>query len=297
MNPAPAIGFVGFGEAAFHIAKGLRQAGIAVIAAYDINTDEPGRGELIRRRAEETRTTLVDSNAVLAARCDVIFSTVTANQAGAAAEQTAPYLKATHLYADLNSVSPRLKQAIAATITAHGGRFVEVAVMAAVPPYGHKVPLLTGGTAAKEFADRMLPFGMQIETGSGEVGEAAATKMCRSIMVKGLEALVTECVLSATYYGVDEKVLASLGESYPGIDWPKLASYLVSRVTVHGERRAREMEEVAVTVREAGVEPMMTEATVHRMDWSAKLGLREVFGAKGPANYREFVKKVAEVSG
>ena len=293
-DKAPAIGFVGFGEAAFHIAKGLRQAGIEAIAAYDIHSDTPGRGELIRRRADEAGANLVASNASLANAADIVLSTVTANQALAAAAETAPHLKPTHLYADLNSVSPGLKQSIAHAIEASGARFVEVAVMAPVPPYGHKVPLLTGGPHAPEFAELLLPFGMKIETGTANIGDAAATKMCRSIMVKGIEALMTECVLAATHYGVDEKVLASLNESFPGMDWPKLASYLVGRVVVHGERRAREMEEVAETVHEAGVEPMMAEATARRMDWSAQLNLKQAFDGKTPADYREFARKVAE---
>jgi 3-hydroxyisobutyrate dehydrogenase-like beta-hydroxyacid dehydrogenase len=290
MNEAPVIGFIGFGEAAFHIAKGLRQAGIPAIAAYDIRSDA-----LILRRAEEAGAKLVASNAELAAASNIIFSTVTANQALAAAEATAPHLKPAHLYADLNSVSPGLKQALAKVIEASAAKFVEVAVMAPVPPYGHKVPLLTGGHHAPEFAARLLPFGMKIETGTAHIGDAAATKMCRSIMVKGIEALMTECVLTARHHGVDEKVLASLGESFPGMDWAKLASYLVARVAVHGERRAREMEEVAETVREAGVEPMMAEATVRRMDWSAHLNLKEAFGGKAPADYKEFARKVAEI--
>ena len=103
MNKTPRIGFIGFGEAGYHLAKGLRQAGIEHIAAYDIqNTPQ------IRQRAAETQTVLVDSNADLAAATDIIFSTVTANQAGAAASATAPHLTARHLSADLNSVSPGL---------------------------------------------------------------------------------------------------------------------------------------------------------------------------------------------
>lgn len=295
MNTPPSIGFIGFGEAAYHIAKGLRGSGINSIFAYDLHTDNPGRGELIRKRADETAAQLVPSNALLSGLSDIVFSTVTANQASVAAEQTAPHLNSGHLYADLNSVSPGLKRSIARTIAARGARFVEVAVMAPVPPYGHRVPMLTGGPDAPEFAERLLPYGMQIEVGSVEVGAAAATKMCRSIMVKGIEALMTECVLSATHYGVDEKVLESLGETFPGMDWPKLATYLVGRVTVHGERRAREMEEVAGTVEESGVEPVMVEAIVRRMDWSVQLGLREAFGGKAPANYREFAAKVSEL--
>ena len=165
--------------------------------------------------------------------------------------------------------------------------------MSAVPPHGHKVPMLTGGPAASEFAERMTPFGMQIEVGAAQVGSAAATKMCRSVMIKGIEALLTECVLGATRYGADERVFSSLGESLPGIDWAKLATYMVGRVVMHGERRAREMEEVAETLRSAGVDPIMAEATVRRMDWSAQMNLKARFGGKDPASYQEFAEVVA----
>ena len=284
----PRIGFVGFGEAGYHLAKGLRTAGVEYIAAFDI-----ADSTLIRARAEETGTILCPSNADLAAASDIIFSTVTANQAAAAAAQTAPFLTANHLYADLNSVSPGLKQSLAKTVEATGARFVEVAVMSAVPPHGHKVPMLTGGTAAPEFAERLKPFGMVIEVGSAQVGSAAATKMCRSVVIKGIEALLTECVLGATHYGADERVFSSLGESLPGIDWAKLATYMVGRVVMHGERRAREMEEVAETLRSAGIDPIMAEATVRRMDWSARLGLKARFGGKDPKSYQEFAEVVS----
>jgi 3-hydroxyisobutyrate dehydrogenase-like beta-hydroxyacid dehydrogenase len=290
VSTPPRIGFIGFGEAGYRLAKGLRQAGLEHIAAYDIqNTTQ------IRQRAAETQTTLVASNADLATASDIIFSTVTANQAGAAASQTAPHLSFHHLYADLNSVSPGLKQSLAKVIDATGARFVEVAVMSAVPPHGHKVPMLTGGLAAPEFASLLTPYGMKIEVGSAQVGSAAATKMCRSVMIKGIEALLTECVLGATRYGADERVFSSLGESLPGIDWAKLATYMVGRVVMHGERRAREMEEVAETLRSAGVDPIMAEATVRRMDWSAELNLKSRFNGKDPASYQEFAEVVSEI--
>ncbi|MGA2714536.1 MAG: DUF1932 domain-containing protein [Bryobacteraceae bacterium] len=289
------IGFVGFGEAAFHIAGGLRTSGIEEIAAYDINTWTPGLGEKIRQRAAETGTRLVDSNGELTGLSRIILSTVTANQALAAAQQTAPGLSAGHIYADLNSVSPGLKQSIGRVISAAGAKYVEVAVMAPVPPYGHQVPMLVGGPGGAEFIERMKPFGMQMEYTSANVGEAAATKMCRSIVVKGMEALLTECVLGATRYGAEARVFKSLAESFPGLDWARMATYMVGRVVVHGERRAREMEEVVETLRSMGVEPMMAEATVRRMDWSAQLGLKKLFGGEAPASHREFADAIAEL--
>jgi len=292
------IGFIGFGEAGFHIGGGLRGAGdtgIAGITAFDINADTPGLGEKIRQRAAETGTRLVGSNAELTGGVDIVISTVTSDQALVAAQQTVPRLGPGQLYADFNSVSPALKQAIDRVISASGARFVEVAVMAPAPPYGHKVPMLVGGAGGAEFVERMRPYGMCMELTSTKVGEAAATKMCRSIVVKGMEALLTECVLGASRYGAEERVFKSLSETFPGLDWAEMATYMVGRVVVHGERRAREMEEVAETLRSSGVDPIMAEATARRMDWSAQLGLKKFFGGEAPATHRVFADAVAEL--
>src|ERR1700690_2696026 len=95
-----AVGFVGFGEAAFHLTRGLREAGLRDFAAYDIHTHTPGRGEKIRRRAEENEVRLLESNAALAEASEWIWSTVTSDQAAVASQQTAPHLHSRHTYAD-----------------------------------------------------------------------------------------------------------------------------------------------------------------------------------------------------
>jgi 3-hydroxyisobutyrate dehydrogenase-like beta-hydroxyacid dehydrogenase len=292
MENGPTIGFIGLGEAGFHIANGLRGAGLARIFAYDINAQAPRLGERIQKRAAESGTNLLDSSASLARESEIIISTVTANAAEEAARQTEPYLEARHLYADFNSVSPALKQSIEAMITARGARFVEGAIMMAVPPNGHRVPISLGGVHAWALVDALAPYGMRLEVVSDQVGVASAVKMCRSIIVKGLEALLFECVLSATRFGADERVFASLGETFPGIDWSKLASYMVGRVLEHGERRAREMEEVAETLRAIGVEPVMAEATARRQEWGARLNLLDEFDGRAPGDYREVVRAI-----
>ena len=286
------IGFVGFGEAGYYLARGLRGAGLAHIHAFDIHAQTPGRGEKIRQRAAETAVTLCESNAQLAAACNLLLATVTASSALEAAQQNAPHLRERHIYADLNSVSPALKQTIAQLIEARAARFVEVAIMAPVPPHGHRVPMLLGGAHAQALVDWLAPFGMQLEIISAQIGAAAATKMCRSIVVKGLEALLFECVLGAVPYGADERVFATLEETMPGMNWQRLASYMVGRVIEHGERRARELEEVAATLRAIGVEPVMTEAIVKRQDWGAALDLLPQFGGKPPDDYRVVVRAV-----
>lgn len=290
------IGFIGFGEAGSAIAAGLRSAGVASIGAFDIAADDAGRGPLIRARAEASGTTLVSTSRDLAAAAEVLFSTVTASSALDAAGQTAPFLTTAHTYADLNSVSPATKREIGTTIAARGAAFVEAAVMAPVGPYGHAVPMLLCGIAAAGFARTFSPLGMRLEVLDGTPGTAAAVKMCRSIVVKGLEALLCECVLGASAYGADGHVFRSLSESYPGIDWKALADYTMNRLVVHGERRAREMEEVAATLRAIGVEPIMAEATARRQDWSAQLNLRSHFGPKGPGTYADVLQVIASIT-
>lgn len=169
-------------------------------------------------------------------------------------------------------------------------------MMAPVPPHAHKVPMLLGGEAAPEFVEMMRPFGMRMEVvATDQIGRAAAVKMFRSIVYKGLEALIFECVLGASQYGAEPRVFASLNESFPGVDFEKLANYMIGRVIVHGERRAREMEEVAATLRDLGIEPMMAEATVRRMDWAADLGLKAHFGGEFPKTYKEVLEALASL--
>ena len=289
------VGFVGFGEAGFTIGNGLRAAGLERLVAFDIAAGTADRGPLIQSRAATAGAALVPTSEALAQSVDVVLSTVTCSAALDAARQTAPYLTARHLYADLNSVSPGLKRDVAGVVAEFGAAFVEAAIMAPVQPYGQRVPMLIGGPAASRFVDLMAPLGMQLETLDGPVGKAAAVKMCRSIVVKGIEALLVECVLAAVPYDADGKVFASLQETWPGIDWKKLADYTAGRMVVHGERRAREMEEVAHTLKAIGVEPMMAEATARRQEWSAQLDLKSHFGPDGPRTYREVVELVSRL--
>src|SRR5499426_1985560 len=163
MSNGMKIGFIGFGEAGFHIARGLRGAGVSGVRAYDVNARTPGLGEKIQRRAGESDVPLLESNAELAAASDILLSTVTANRSMEAAEQTAPFLSSRHIYADLNSVSPALKQSIGQMVESRGARFVEAAVMSPVPRHGAATPMFLGGAHAPEFARLLSPYGMKLE--------------------------------------------------------------------------------------------------------------------------------------
>src|SRR4029450_4693790 len=188
-----------------------------------------------------------------------------------AAKDLASDLTADHLYVDLNSVSPATKQQIAAAVGAGAGRFVEGAIMAPVPSGDHRVPILLNGAWASELRSALSPYRMRLDVMDGPTGAAAAVKRCRSIVIKGLDALLFECSLAAGEYGAADRVYDSLAETYPGMDWRKVSNYMIGRVLEHGERRAREMEEVAQTLRAAGIEPLMAEATARVQDWETTL--------------------------
>jgi 3-hydroxyisobutyrate dehydrogenase-like beta-hydroxyacid dehydrogenase len=178
---------VGFGEAGFCFAKGL--SGLARLFAYDVHAQSPKVGEQIRQRATETGTMLVESPAELARACETILSVVTANSAIEAARENAPWLKSCHVYVDMNSVSPQTKREIGKIIDLSPARFVEAAIMAAVPMKAHKTPILLNGPGAAALIERLAPVGMQLEAMSQS---ASAVKMFRSIVIKGMEALIFE---------------------------------------------------------------------------------------------------------
>jgi 3-hydroxyisobutyrate dehydrogenase len=265
------IGLLGFGEAGFHFARGLRGVGAPPLVAFDIKAPHDTEGERIRARAAETGTRLVETPCALAEHARVILSVVTAASAHDAANSLASDLTADHFYVDLNSVSPATKQQIAVAIGGGAGRFVEAAIMAPVSSGDHGVPILLNGAWASELRNVLSPYRMRLDVMDGPTGAAAAVKMCRSIVIKGMEALMLECALAAGEYGAFARVYDSLAETYPGMDWRTTARYMIGRVLEHGERRAHEMEEVAQMLRSAGIEPLMAEATARRQNWEANL--------------------------
>ena len=157
--------------------------------------------------------------------------------------------------------------------------------MTSIPPYRIKVPLLLGGPHAALLAPLIAELGFAPKVASERLGVASATKMCRSVMIKGLEAMVIESFTTARAYGVEEAVLASLNESFPGINWEKQGAYFFQRAIEHGRRRSEEVREVAETVSEAGLTPWSAQGTAERQAWVADLADEGVFGAKGTKEF------------
>lgn len=277
------IGLVGYGEVGRIVAEDLRARGVAVVA-YDLKLADE-RGNVMRGHAAEHGVVLAASHAALAADSDLVVSAVTASQAVPVARACAPALRAGTLFLDVNSASPGAKTEAARLVDAAGARYVEGAVMTSVPPYRIKVPLLLGGAHAAALAPALEALGFAPKVCSERLGVASATKMCRSVMIKGLEAMVIESYTTARHYGVEDAVIASLQETFPGIDWEKQAAYFFQRVIEHGRRRAEEVREVAQTVREAGLEPWSAAGTAERQAWVADAADAGWFGARGTPGF------------
>ena len=274
------VGLIGYGEVGRILAEDLRQQEVKV-AAYDIKLRSDQSGGALRDHAGQHGVTLTASHADLAAQSDFIVSAVTASQAVPVAKACAAAVKQGAWYLDFNSASPGAKQRAAALIDAAGGRYVEGAVMTSVPPYRIKVPLLLGGGDAAALAPQLVELGFVAKVASDKLGVASAVKMCRSVMIKGLEAMVIESFTTARAYGVEDAVLASLKETFPGIDWEKQGAYFFQRVIEHGRRRSEEVREVAETVREAGLTPWSAQGTAERQAWVANLTDEGLFGERG----------------
>ncbi|MGA7386533.1 MAG: DUF1932 domain-containing protein, partial [Pseudolabrys sp.] len=237
----PRISFIGFGEAGQAIASGLRDAGIERIAAWDILFPDPAGAPL--KTAGESIGVRVASSAGDAVReTDMVISAVTAASSVDAARSVAPHLTGNPYYLDINSVSPGRKQETA-RLLGERASYVDVAVIAAIHPARHRTPLLISGPHAEKISPLLRELDMQLSVVSPKIGSAAAIKMIRSVIIKGIEALTLECFLAASRAGVLEEVTASLKNNYPTLDWTKIADYNLERMASHGERRAAEMEE------------------------------------------------------
>lgn len=284
------LGLIGYGEVGKIFSAGLKaQPGVAAVGAWDLKFARADTRAAERAHAAAAGVQAHDSAAALCAASALVISAVTASSTLAVAEEAARHIRPGTLFLDLNSASPGTKRQCAALIDGAGALYVEAGVMTSVPPCGIRVPMLLGGAQAAALAARLNGWGMDARAVSEQLGVASAIKMCRSVMIKGLEALVVESYAAARAYGVEEHVLPTLQETFPSIDWAAQGAYFFQRVAQHGQRRAEEMRESARTVREAGFEPLMTTAIADKQQWVAEQARAGVFdGVEQGARWQDW---------
>ena len=287
------IGLVGYGEVGKILARALRDQGVAWVGAWDVLFRDPSQGAAMKERATQDGVEACSSLAALLACADIVISAVTAANALEVASEAAQSVRSGTFFLDLNSASPMTKAKAAKLIDGAGAHYIEAGVMTSVPPYGIRVPMLLGGMRAGVLADKLAPLGFDLTVVSEGIGVASAMKLCRSVFIKGLEAIIVESYTLARCHGVEHQLLASLAETFPEIDWEKQGTYLFSRVAKHGKRRAEEMREAANTVREAGFDPWMSAASAETQDWVAALSKRGLFRDLGAEpGWRDYADKI-----
>jgi len=284
------LGFIGFGGAGYGLAKGLRGAGVKEIHFHDHLQETEPYAEAISRHATEVGASRAASIGELIARVEVVISCVTGAMAVSVASEVSPFLRATHLYVDVNTASPKVKETTARIVEQTGAAFVDAAMMGAIPAFLHRVPILASGNGAARFQNCMQPYGMNIKVIGPKPGQASAIKMFRSIFMKGLLSLFLETLTATHRYGVDEMVLGSIAESLDGVPFIATARRQTTKGVVNADRMAHEMEEVIDTLDELGVPAGMSRAAREKLLWCAGFGLRERFGGEIPKSLMEVLQ-------
>ena len=270
--PVKAVAIIGFGEVGPIFAAALTAAGVQV-AAYDVKLGDAATRGQIEERAQRSGARIAQSLSDAVEGAELVFSAVTASQAEAVARDTAAFLRAGQTFIDLNSVSPKVKQRNSQYVKQNGAAYVESAVMAPVPPQGVKVPMLLGGETAEAISATLNALGMKTEAVARDIGLASAIKLCRSIMIKGMEAMCVQSMLAAQAFGVDARVLASMHASFPSVGWDKgYEAYLIGRVVEHGQRRSEEMREAAAMLDDLGMFTGLADAIADIQENLARLG-------------------------
>lgn len=283
---ARTIGFIGFGEAAFGFASGLREAGLADrMVAYDACAGDAVHGPRIHERAVAAQVELMDSMAAAVTCADVIFSANSAGVAVSVAKEAAPFVRPDAIYADINATSSMTKEEVGRLIPA--GCSVDVAVMGPVPITRQATPLLLSGAKAKAFLEIFQPYGMKAEVVGGEPGMASAIKMIRSIYMKGIAALLYECLEAAQRAGVTAHVVDSITETMTEVPFPALVKRLVCGTAVHAKRRSKEMAEVLATLSSLESPAHMSEATHETLMQLIARGVPDAFASTPPKDVQQ----------
>lgn len=294
---ATTLAFIGFGELAQGLAKGLKQEGLENICTFDkAMSTESDTGTVMRKACQDIGVTIVNSLEDLIKGSDVIFSTVTPAAAHIVAKAAAESLQPGQIYGDLNSCTPNLKKQSMAVILPSGADYVDVGVVGGISIQGHKIPCLLCGENAASLKERMQPYGMNLEVVEGPVGTAALIKMLRSVVLKGIEALMLEMFMAAEEYGLQDTMMNSIAGTFNRGDFEKYSDMLMSTHGLHAARRSDETQMILETIKEVGVKPYVTEGIYNFFVHSAKLDMPSYFKGQKPADYKQVAKAIRELT-
>lgn len=294
MNKRLSVGFIGFGEAGFHIAKGLKAEGVNHMFLCHLRKNDTQRAALVKNRAQEAGVEYLRSAEEVIEKSGIIISVVTPAAAVTVAKELGAYLKPGKIYVDLTSSLPDNMKIISSIVTSYGAEFVDGAIMGAVPIKGYKVLIYISGPKAEDVMQSLNSVGMNLKNVGDEPGQASSIKLMLSIFTKGLGALLVEMLLASHHLGIEEHVIAALEQFYTkGI--PSSINRSLGSSAIHAGRRVVEMESSAKLIESVGVDSSMTMATINKLKWIESLDLIEHFKGVVPENYKEVIKAWEEI--
>lgn len=285
------LGFIGFGEAAYHIAKGLKKSGLTNQYAYDVNATDETLGRQIHERTKELSVTLVQQLEELPKHCKWIICATSAKAVIPIADAMKDFLTNENVYIDINAASAEAKQTAAELIETSGAKFADGAVMGSIPQYQHQTPIYLSGRGAKLFQQFAEPYGMDFTYISENTGDASAIKMFRSIFMKGFATLLWETLEASFKADVADYVIDSLSKSIEDQSLTDLANNLLPRTAIHAKRRVYEMEEVLNSLQKQKVDDHLSKAIIEKLNYIAQdqriKNLSEI-----PDHYHQLFKEI-----
>lgn len=284
--PSIKIGFIGFGEAASIFSKEMSNKG-AEIRVYDILITQKNGLEIIRSRILNNNIQINSLKEVII-KSDYILSTVPSQFAKNVAKECAEHLKPNKVYIDLNSTSPFVKIEIGRIIESSKADFVEGAILGAVGITGPKTHALTTGEKGKEVAEIFTNLGLNFSYYSPEIGKASMFKMLRSIFSKGIEAMLLEFLIAGKKAGMEKDLWKDIISFLSEKSFDKIAANWMQTHVLAYERRYHEITQVIETMKELGIEPIMTSGTEAFFRRSLSLELKENF-LKKPDSFEEVI--------
>lgn len=288
------LGFIGFGEAAFSLAAGFSEAGIADIFAYDVNEDSEHFSALIHERAENAKVLLKKDVESVVKNADIVIAVIPPNHSLGVCREAASYLNAGQLYVDVSASTPAVKANMAEMVGVTGALFADVAMLGPLLSNRICVPMAVSGSGAAAWCSFMAQFPGDVENVGATPGAASAIKLVRSIYMKGTAALMVEMLQVADYYQVTDKVLASISKSLDGKSFGTNLNRLVTGTAVHAERRAYELTGSQALLEEAGLDSSMTDAALKKHRYVAGYGLNEKYAGANPKSYQTVINDLKD---
>lgn len=277
MNTArPRLGLLGFGEAANRLARDFAAAGFTGVLGYSRSGAKAQPGDPVHQRAQAAGVTLVKTVSTLARKSDVILVLTPGKSALPALKKILKHLRPDHLYVDASSNSATNMEKAAALVGSRA-RFVDASIMGPVDIMGLKVPFVASGPHAAEFCDLMTPHGMVINVVGANPGDASAMKLIRSVLMKGLAAILLETMEAARRRNILDDVIEDCSVTFNDIPFQKIIRRYIGGTAVHCERRIHEMKECLELLHSMDSSDRATRLTIAMLRDMVKMGMPEKF--------------------